>query len=76
MSSEEEYFDDEYIDEWNDPFEVKKIIEEDYDVITDEKVADFDKVFESVRCKIADLANYDCIMEKKVLDSLLRGTLK
>jgi len=24
MSSEEEYTDDEYMDEWNDPFEVKK----------------------------------------------------
>ena len=76
MSSEEEYFDDEYIEEWNDPFNAKKIIEEDYDIVTDEKVTDFDTVFESVRCKITDLANYDSVMEKKVLDSLLRGTLK
>jgi len=76
MSSDEEYFDDEYIDEENDPFKVKKIIEEDYDVVIDEKVADFDEVFESVRCKITDLANHDCTMEKKVLDSLKRGTLK
>ena len=73
---EEEYIDDEYIEEWNDPFEVKKIIEEDYDVVTDETVVDFDEVFESVRCKITDLTNYDNMMEKKVLDSLKRGTLK
>ena len=73
---EEEYIDDEYIEEWNDPFEVKKIIEEDYDVVTDETVVDFDEVFESVRCKVTDLTNYDRMMEKKVLDSLKRGTLK
>jgi len=76
MSSEEEYIDDEYLDELNDPFEVKKIIEEDYDTVTDEKIADFDEVFESVRCKVTDLAKYDNLMEKKVLDSLLRRTLK
>ena len=76
MSSEEEYIDDEYIDEWNDPFAVKKIIEEDYDDVTDEKIVDFDEVFESVRCKITDLTNYDHMMEKKVLDSLRKGTLK
>ena len=76
MSSEEEYIDDEYINEWNDPFDVKKITEEDYDIVTDEKIVDFDEVFESVRCKITDLTNYDRMMEKKVLDSLKRGTLK
>lgn len=76
MSSEEEFIDDEYIDEWNDPFAVKKIIEEDYDDVTDEKIVDFDEVFESVRCKITDLTNYDLMMEKKVLDSLRKGTLK
>jgi hypothetical protein len=76
MSSDDEYIDDEYIDEWNDPFDVKKVTEEDYDVVTDEKIANFDDVFESVRCKITDLTNYDSMMEKKVLDSLQRGTLK
>ena len=76
MLSEEEYIDDEYIEEWNDPFAVKKITEEDYDDVTDEKIVDFDEVFESVRCKITDLANYDRMMEKKVLDSLRKGTLK
>ncbi len=76
MSSEEEFVDDEYLDEWNDPFEVKKIIEEDYDTVTDEKIVDFDDVFESVRCKITDLTNHDNMMEKKVLDSLKRGILK
>jgi len=82
MSSEEESIDDEYIDddeyieEWNDPFEAKKIIEEDYTIVTDEEIVDFDEVFESVRCKITDLTNYDHMMEKKVLDSLKRGTLK
>ena len=76
MSSEEEYIDDEEIDEWNDPFEAKKIIEEDYDIVTDEKIVDFDEVFEGIRCKITDLANHDHMMEKKVLDSLKRGTLK
>lgn len=76
MSSEEEYIDDEYIDEWNDPFAAKKITEEDYDIVTDETIVDFDEVFESVRCKITDLTKYDRMMEKKVLDSLKRGTLK
>ena len=76
MSFEEEYFEDEYIDEENDPFNAKKIIEEDYDVVTDEKVASFDTVFESVRCKITNLAKYDDMMENKVLDSLRRGTIK
>jgi hypothetical protein len=81
MSSEEEYIDDEYIDdeyidESNDPFEVKEITEDDYDVVIDEKIVDFDEVFESVRCKITDLVNHDHSMEKKVLDSLQRGTLK
>ena len=81
MSSEEEnidneFIDDETIDEWNDPFAAKKIIEEDYDIVTDDKIVDFDEVFESVRCKVTDLTNYDRMMEKKVLDSLKRGTLK
>jgi len=81
MSSEEEfvddeYIDDEYIDELNDPFEAKKIIEEDYDIVLDEELVDFDEVFESVRCKITDLTNYDHMMEKKVLDALMRGKLK
>ena len=76
MSSEEEYIDDECIDECNDPFAIIKIIEEDYDDVTDEKIVDFDEVFESVRCKVVDLANYDHMMQQKVLDSLRKGTLK
>ncbi len=73
---DDEIIDDETIDEWNDPFAAKKIIEEDYDIVTDDKIVDFDEVFESVRCKVTDLTNYDRMMEKKVLDSLKRGTLK
>ena len=76
MSFDDEYIDDENIDEWNDPFAIKKIIEEDYDDIPDEKIVDFDEVFESVRCKVADLTNYDHMMQQKVLDSLRKGTLK
>lgn len=45
----------------------KKIIEEDYDDVTDEKIVDFDEVFESVRCKVADLTNYDHMMQQKFL---------
>ncbi len=76
MSSEEDYFEEEYIEEWNDPFESKKIIEEDYDAVTDEKIADFDEVFESVKIKITNLTNHDHMMEEKVLDALRNGKLK
>ncbi len=76
MSSEEDYFEEEYIEEWNDPFDTQKIIEEDYTIPNVEKIVSFDEVFESVRCKITDLDNFDQMMEKKVLDALRSGNLK
>lgn len=75
-NNEEEYPDDEYIDNENDPQAVEKITEEDYTTIYDDEKIEFDEIFEIVRAKITNLTNYDQMMEKKVLDSLRRDKLK
>jgi hypothetical protein len=74
--SEEEYVDDEYIGNENDPAMVEKITNEDYTLIEDEEIISFDKVFETVRAKSVTMTNYDKMMEKKVLNFLIKGEIK
>ena len=74
--SEEKYVDDEYIDDDNDPEIVEKITNEDYTLIEDEEIVRFDKVFETVRAKSVTMTNYDKMMEKKVLNFLIKGEIK
>lgn len=74
--SDEWWEDEEYIDSENDPHAVEEITKEDYTFPTDEEIAEFDKIFETVRAKSANLTNHDSMMEKKVLDLMKRGKLK
>ena len=74
---EEENFDDEYIEEEDDPYSVKEITEENsISIKEEEEVIEFEKVFETVRAKIVDFTNYDKMMEEKVVDALRSGKLK
>lgn len=75
-NNEEEYPQDEYIDNENDPQAVEKITEEDYTIPENDEKIEFDEIFETVRTKITNLANYDQMMEKTVLDALRKGKLK
>ena len=79
--SEEEYDDEvieeeEYIDSDNDPEKVLIVPEDDYVISDNEKIVEFDEIFEYVRAKITDLTKYDHMMEQKLLDALRRGNLK
>jgi len=77
VTNKEEEFseEEEYINSENDPCSVEEI-NDDYVIIEEEEESDFDEIFETVRTKITNLTNYDQMMEKKVLDSLKRGTIK
>lgn len=69
MSFEEDYVDDEYIDNENDPYYADKVYDETL-VIEKEELIEFDPVFESVRAKIVDFTKYDQMMQKKFLEWL------
>jgi len=73
---DEENFDDEYIEEEDDPYNVKEITEENSISIKEEEVIEFDKVFETVKTQIVDFVEHDKMMEEKVLDALRSGKLK
>jgi len=73
---EDEEFDDEYINNTNDPQAVEKITKEEDVISLDDVKMDFEEVFETVKTKITDLSNYDHMMEEKVLDALRKGKLK
>lgn len=74
---EEEDFDDEYIDEEDDPYSVKEITEENsISIKEEEEVVEFDKVFETVKAQIVDFVEHDKMMEKKVAAALRSGKLK
>lgn len=66
----------------NDPFistpsVLEEIIEENsISIKEEEKVVEFDKVFETVIAEIVDFTNYDKMMEEKVLDALRNGKLR
>ena len=72
----EEYIEDQYITEQNDPCTVEKITENDYTIPEKEEKIEFDETFENVRATIEDFVQYDKDMEKKMLDSLRKGKLK
>jgi len=76
LYNEEEFVNDEYITDNNDPNRVEKITEEDYTIPEGEGEVDFDEIFESVRVKITNLTDYDYMMNEKVLDSLRRGKMR
>jgi hypothetical protein len=69
MSFEEDYTDDEYIDNENDPYYADKVYDETL-VIEKEEIVGFDPVFESVRAKITDFTKHDQMMQKKFLEWL------
>jgi len=74
---EDEEFDEEYIDDTNDPQSVEKITtKDDYTIPEDEEKIEFDEIFETVKVAITDLVKHDHMMNEKVFDSLRRGTLK
>jgi len=78
--SEEEYDEiieeEEYVNSDNDPEKVLIVPEDDYVISDNEKITQFDEVFEYVRAKITDLTKYDHMMEEKLLDALRRGDIK
>jgi len=79
ITMSDEWFEDEeeYITNTNDPQAVEKITtKEDYTIPENDEKIEFDEIFETVRTKITNLANYDQMMEKKVLDALRKGNLK
>ena len=76
MNEEEKYVDDEYINNENDPCSVEKITEEDYIVSDEEEKIELDIVLENIKPRMGNLSNHDHMMEKKILDSLRKGTIK
>lgn len=73
----EDYLEEQYITNDNDPTRVEKITEEDYTIPEKEEKIEFDKVIETVKTKmITNLTNYDHMMDQKVLDSLRRGVFR
>ena len=73
---EEEFFDDEYIDDENDPEKVENITKDDDILVEEEETVGFEEVIQTVTIKNVNLTNYDKTMEEKVLDFLIRGKLK
>ena len=67
---------EEYITAENNPAAVDKITQEDYTIIPDEAVQEFDEIFENVRATSEDFAQYDKDMAKKILDSLRKGDFR
>lgn len=75
--SEEEYIDDEYVDDNNDPHSVEEVTEPNSISIQDgEEIIAFDEVVETIKTEITNFVNHDHMMEEKVLDSLRRGKLR
>lgn len=72
----EDYLDDEYITNENDPTRVEKITEEDYTIPEKEEKIEFDKIFENVRATSADFTQYDKNQTQVVLDSLRKGNFR
>ncbi len=75
MSEEEEYLDDEYLDENNDPFEVNVIIDEEDSLPLEnqEEIISLDKIIASAKGRSAEsMRIHDKIMEKKMI-SYLKG---
>lgn len=74
--SEEEFVDDEYIDDENDPERIENITKDDDILAEEEETVGFEDVIQTVSPKNVNLTNYDKIMEKKVFDSLRKGELR
>ena len=74
--SEEEFVDDEYIDDENDPEMIENITKDDDILAEEEETVGFEDVIQTVSIKNVNLTNYDKIMEKKVFDSLRKGELR
>ncbi len=74
--SEEEYPDDEYIDNENDPCGFDEIEDETIPLFKEEKIGFDEVVGGGIELKIENLSNHDHMMEEKVLDALRKGKLK
>ena len=74
--SEEEFVDDEYIDDENDPERIENITKDDEILVEEEETVGFEDVIQTVTIKNVNLTNYDKMMAEKVLDFLIRGKLK
>ena len=74
MDREEDYIDDEYIDNENDPSSVEEITKEDYLEIEKEEVVEHEDILASPKSTSAELvSNRDYSMNEKVLDALRKG---
>ena len=74
--SEEEFVDDEYIDDENDPERIENITKDDEILVEEEETVGFEDVIQTVTIKNVNLTNYDKMMAEKVLDFLIRGKIK
>ncbi len=74
--TDEDYLEEEYITNENDPHRVEKITEEDYTIAEKEEKIEFDEIFKTVKTVLTNLTNHDHMMNEKVLDALRKGTLK
>jgi len=74
--SENDYVQDEYINDENDPFKVEKITQDDFTLIPNDEKIDFDETFDSIKLKIINLTNYDHMQNERVLDALRKGKFR
>ena len=75
--SEEDYIDDEYIQEDNDPYSVYEVTAEDLIIDNNEQIIEHEKILYSLDARSDRAMNqHDIMMGEKVLDSLRKGKLK
>lgn len=77
MFNEKEFVDDEYITNDNDPSRVEKIDEDNSIAIVENEIKiEHEEIEASPKLTITNLANYDHMMEEKVLDALRKGRFR
>jgi len=77
LRSEEEFVDDEYIDNENDPEKVVIVPEDDYVIDDNEKVIEHEEILASPKIRsqsVIDRADY--LQEEKVLEALRNGDFR
>lgn len=77
MSEDNNYPDEEYITNENDPYRVEKIDEDNSISITENEVKiEHEEIEASPKLMITNLSDYDYTMNEKVLDALRKGRLR
>ena len=75
--TDEDYLEEEYITNENDPHSVEKIDEDNsISIVETEVTIKHEEIEASPKLMITSLTNHDYIMNEKVLDALRRGILK